>query len=375
MSSPAPSPAMQPNPHEATSARPHQPFDGIRRLPVRDAQPPFDDEVAMYTATVDPRQGALTLAFALPNGLPAIPQAAPSLHVDEDERTPHLRLVPNDDASDDDAALGAGEGHGTTRKRPAREIGDDEFGPRQTPRTQLPDPKPWAGRLVQAIVEVASGVRPVSQLVRWTSADVYESVQLRLRTTPVAQRATQVELPTAIRRGSAVGSRERTGRWRRRGVRDRAARPALPRDCVAARGPRRPLAMHRAAHRLTPIRAGRVEPSSRAEGQAVYRPRTPCSHVLGGVDHVNVINTRRVTAPPALDLLGVGDPAHHRAQGAAGDLDRVVDVLGVVPLVVRQAGVVLGHPLAWRTRRPGSRARIFFISALVSSVTMRGPRV
>ena len=193
MSSPAPSPAVQPDSQEATAAWPHQLFEGMRRLPVRDAQPPFDDEVAMFTATVDPRQGALKLAFALPNGLPAIPQAAPSPRVDDDERTPHLRLVPNDDAADNDAPLGVSEGHGPTRKRPARDIGDDEFGPRQTPRTQLPDPKPWAGRLVQAIVEVASGVRPVSQLVRWTSADVYESVQLRLRTTPIAAMAMQVK--------------------------------------------------------------------------------------------------------------------------------------------------------------------------------------
>src|SRR5437764_96880 len=92
MSSPAPSPAVQPNSQEATAAWPHQPFDGMRRLPLRDAQPPFDDEVAMFTATVDPRQGALKLAFALPNGLPAIPQASPSPRVDDDERMPHLRL-------------------------------------------------------------------------------------------------------------------------------------------------------------------------------------------------------------------------------------------------------------------------------------------
>jgi hypothetical protein len=202
MSSPAPSPEMQPNARPATAARSHPAFDGVRRLPVRNAQPPFDDEVVAYrpwpiesadtsgstsasAGVADPRQGALTLAFALPNGLPAMPAIPASLPPREDGPAQHLRLVPNDVA--DELQLEAGEASlGRARKRPARELGDDEFGPRQTPRTQLPDPKPWAGRLVQAIVEVVSGVRPVSQLVRWTSADVYESVQMRMRTDPAA---------------------------------------------------------------------------------------------------------------------------------------------------------------------------------------------
>ncbi|HEX6936770.1 MAG TPA: Rv3235 family protein, partial [Actinomycetes bacterium] len=34
----------------------------------------------------------------------------------------------------------------------------------------------WAGRLVQAVVEVLAGARPVGQLVRWTSSDVYDEV-------------------------------------------------------------------------------------------------------------------------------------------------------------------------------------------------------
>jgi|GEM_PF-556575 len=210
MSSPAPSaalqpnagPAMQPNARPARAVRSHPGFDGVRRLPVRDAQPPFDDEVSPYRPwqteaaegaaspapleqMADPRQGALTLAFALPNGLPAMPALPASMPVREDAHAQHLRLVPND--ATDDVQIEAGEtSPGRTRKRPARELGDDEFPSRQTPRTQLPDPKPWAGRLVQAIVEVVSGVRPVSQLVRWTSVDVYESVQIRMRNELVA---------------------------------------------------------------------------------------------------------------------------------------------------------------------------------------------
>ena len=200
MSSPAPSPAVQPTARVTRAARPHPAFDGVRRIPVRDAQPPFDDEVCQCRAwqtepaegagspspsaqIADPRQGALTLAFALPNGLPAMPAFPAPSPVHEEGHAQHLRLVSND--ANDDVEIEAGEtSPGRARKRPARELGDDEFAPRQTPRTQLPDPKPWAGRLVQAIVEVVSGMRPVSQLVRWTSADVYESVQTHMRKEP-----------------------------------------------------------------------------------------------------------------------------------------------------------------------------------------------
>jgi hypothetical protein len=41
---------------------------------------------------------------------------------------------------------------------------------------------------VQAIVEVTSGVRPVAQLVRWTTTDVYATIQRRIAHTELAQR-------------------------------------------------------------------------------------------------------------------------------------------------------------------------------------------
>ncbi|MEE6273419.1 Rv3235 family protein [Georgenia wangjunii] len=43
----------------------------------------------------------------------------------------------------------------------------------------LPDPAPWAGSLVRAAVEVLVGTRPVSQLTRWLSADLYEALARR----------------------------------------------------------------------------------------------------------------------------------------------------------------------------------------------------
>ena len=56
----------------------------------------------------------------------------------------------------------------------------DEFGPRPTGRAALPAPRTWAGRVVQAIVEVLAGVRPATQLVRWTTEDVYEQISSRV---------------------------------------------------------------------------------------------------------------------------------------------------------------------------------------------------
>ena len=55
----------------------------------------------------------------------------------------------------------------------------DHFGPQPTPREELPDPTAWAGRLVQAVVEVLAGVRPLAQLVRWTSPEVFAGLQRR----------------------------------------------------------------------------------------------------------------------------------------------------------------------------------------------------
>ena len=37
----------------------------------------------------------------------------------------------------------------------------------------------WAARLAQAVVEVVGGRRPVSQLVRWTSAEVHRDLERR----------------------------------------------------------------------------------------------------------------------------------------------------------------------------------------------------
>jgi hypothetical protein len=50
----------------------------------------------------------------------------------------------------------------------------DEFEFSLTPRAALPDPGQHAARLMQAILEVLARRRPLTQLMGWTSEDVYE---------------------------------------------------------------------------------------------------------------------------------------------------------------------------------------------------------
>lgn len=150
----------------------------VRRLPVPVSEPPYDDEVAGQAARAagpgDPAgavQGTLALAFMLPTGLPSTPQAPPD-----------LRLVPplHPDAEAD--------------------LDEAEFGPQPTPRRSLPEPRHWSGRFAQAVVEVLSGDRPVAQLVRWTTTDVYEEVACRV----LDFGAARVEQPRAVVRSVHV---------------------------------------------------------------------------------------------------------------------------------------------------------------------------
>lgn len=130
----------------------------VRRLPLPASEPPYDDEVpgrgphpAPGGPVADAVQGTLALAFVLPSGLPTAPQAPPGLH-----------LVP------------------PPRMDAWRDLDDADFGPQPTCRRLLPDPRGWSGRFAQAVVEVLAGDRPVTQLVRWTTAEVYDEIACRV---------------------------------------------------------------------------------------------------------------------------------------------------------------------------------------------------
>lgn len=131
----------------------------LRRLPVPITEPPYDDEhldPPTRTRAVPATQGTLALAFVLPTGLPARPTAPPD-----------LRLLPRPEAEEEADAV--------------------EFGPQPTATRDLPEARGWAGRFAQALVEVLAGDRPLAQLVRWTTAAVYDELAGRVGSPPVAR--------------------------------------------------------------------------------------------------------------------------------------------------------------------------------------------
>lgn len=126
----------------------------VRRVPARPLEPPYDDELDPDSPPVT--EGALALAFPLPSGVPAVPEVPA-----------RLRLVPPAD----------GDGGGAAEHGPAAS-------------------RSWAGRLVQAVVEVLAGDRPVAQLARWTAAGVYFDLQ-RMATRAARERAVAPVRPAA----------------------------------------------------------------------------------------------------------------------------------------------------------------------------------
>jgi hypothetical protein len=112
----------------------------LRLLPVPPSEPPYDDE--------------LPAARRLPPPV-LLPRAAHQA----------LRLVP---------AL-----------RTAETLDDDvDDGPARTPRADLPPARPFAHALVQRMLEVLAGVRPLGQLQRDTTLELYDELERLVRSRP-----------------------------------------------------------------------------------------------------------------------------------------------------------------------------------------------
>ncbi|MDH4352902.1 MAG: Rv3235 family protein [Actinomycetota bacterium] len=132
---------------DSPALRPH-----LVLLPAPQPQPP---ETAFPAAFPEPAadrfvQGTLALGFVLPTGLPAEPETAPDL----------LLLPPR-------------------QNRGGPDVDDEWDRPSPTTRDALPDPRGWAARLGQALVETCTAGRPVSQLARWTNEPVYAELAAR----------------------------------------------------------------------------------------------------------------------------------------------------------------------------------------------------
>jgi hypothetical protein len=102
----------------------------LRLLPVPPCEPPYDDELPVRPTVVPAPLGPLRALTP-----------------------PPLRLVPP--------------------PAPA----DDEDGPHRTPVSDLPPARPVAHALEQALHEVLSGVRPVSQLQRSTTPELFTQLE------------------------------------------------------------------------------------------------------------------------------------------------------------------------------------------------------
>ncbi|GAA6524546.1 Rv3235 family protein [Intrasporangium sp. DVR] len=57
--------------------------------------------------------------------------------------------------------------------------GEDDFERRPTRSSELPEPEPFVAKMAQAVVEVISGQRPATQLIRHTSPTVYSLLARR----------------------------------------------------------------------------------------------------------------------------------------------------------------------------------------------------
>jgi len=123
---------------------------GVRLAPVPRTAPSYDDELGRPLEPNESRrpplglvQGSLALTFALPSGLPAVPSPPPRLRVVGRD----LALRGTADRSSDSA--------------------------------HRPDVARWAAMVVQAAVEVVAGDRPLTQMARWTTAEVFEQLHWR----------------------------------------------------------------------------------------------------------------------------------------------------------------------------------------------------
>jgi hypothetical protein len=143
----------------ATSGAAGQGLPPLRRSPVPLAQP----RPALRVVRDEPD------AVHLAQGTLAFPLTEPDRH-DATRRDPEsLTDAPGAAA---DTEIAAATGFAATPGRTAAEDAEAGSHPGRASSPVLPEPRQWAAQFVQAAVEVTTGLRPPSQLVRWTSEEV-----------------------------------------------------------------------------------------------------------------------------------------------------------------------------------------------------------
>ncbi|MCL6550924.1 MAG: hypothetical protein K6T37_07950 [Acidothermus cellulolyticus] len=152
----------------------------LRRVPVPDPDPAFDDETSEEIGWETTALPFAAFSTATP---PSVRSRA------------HLRLVPGGIAGGVADGVPAG-GVGGVRAGvtgiadsvqagiPAGVGGVSKHAihggaPASGSPSHLPPPRPWATQLAQAIAEIVTGTRPPQQLIRWTSLEVFEALRHR----------------------------------------------------------------------------------------------------------------------------------------------------------------------------------------------------
>ncbi|PPK97827.1 hypothetical protein CLV92_103362 [Kineococcus xinjiangensis] len=82
---------------------------------------------------------------------------------------------------------------------PRRGALDESFAaPQPTASDRLPVAQDWGRRYVQVLLEVLAGQRPTTQLLRWSSTDVYASLQKRAALSARLRRGARPARPPAV---------------------------------------------------------------------------------------------------------------------------------------------------------------------------------
>jgi Family of unknown function (DUF6459) len=145
----------------------------IRVRPIPDSSPPvIDSRTALLRDMTPFIQGTLAIGFANDYAKTAGPRKP---HAFQEAGAPH--------------GTGA-HGDPATHQNPK----DPGYFERQHSFSRdLPEPQAWVRHMTQALIEVMSGTRPATQVIRWTTPDVYSMVARRhaasSRRATVARRA------------------------------------------------------------------------------------------------------------------------------------------------------------------------------------------
>ncbi len=148
---PAATPSSTPEPPGATG------LPVLRLLPAPASEPPYDDEVPASQVVL--RTAPVRL----------VPAVSPLRLVH-----PGLQVATADDAgvAEDRGDVTGGWGDDAGEHRP------------RTPLAQLPAPRPFTHALVQRLLEVLAGVRPLGQLQRHTTPELFERLEQAVTAQP-----------------------------------------------------------------------------------------------------------------------------------------------------------------------------------------------